>query len=178
MGFSPASGAAVASVDAAVARITAVEAFTTPLVASASVGNVTTTETDLASFSVPGGTLAVNGDTIRGRYAGVLVSSASATRQLRAAFAGAALFDSGALSVSVAGDWVLDVVLTRVSATVVRYAVSLTLTGASLGSYANVGELTGLTLSAANILKVTGQAAGVGAASNDLVAMLAAVRKA
>jgi hypothetical protein len=65
----------------------------------------------------------------------------------------------------------------RVSATVVRYAVAMTLTGASLGAYANVGELTGLTLSGANVLKVTGQAAGVGAASNDLVAMLATVRK-
>ncbi len=144
----------------------------------ASVGNGTTVETDLVTSSIAGGTLATNGDVVTARYAGILVDSATATRQLRAYFAGSALFDSGALSVSVAGDWVMDVALIRVSATVVRYALSLTLTGASLGAYANVGELTGLTLSGANILKVTGQAGGVGAASNDIVAMLATVRKA
>jgi hypothetical protein len=143
----------------------------------ADAGNGTTVETDLVTDSIAGGVLAANGDEIRARYAGVLVSSATATRQLRVYFAGTAIFDSGALSVSVAGDWVIDLTIMRVSATVVRYAVAMTLTGASLGAYANVGELTGLTLSGANVLKVTGQAAGVGAASNDLVAMLATVRK-
>lgn len=143
----------------------------------ANAGNATTVETDLVSDAVAGATLAANGDALIAMHAGILVSSASATRQLRVYFGGSLIFDSGALSVSVAGDWVIDTTIVRVSATVVRYAVAMTLTGASLGAYANVGELTGLTLSGANVLKVTGQAAGVGAASNDLVAMLATVRK-
>ena len=71
-----------------------------------------------------------------------------------------------------------DVVIGGVPASVVRYAVALTLTGASLGAYANVDELSGLTLAASAVLKTTGQAAGVGAASNDVVAMFATVRKA
>lgn len=144
----------------------------------ASVGNTGTTETDLVSDSVAGGTLAANGDVIAARYAGSLVSSGTATRQLRAYFAGTLIFDSGALSVSTAGDWIMDVTIIRVSASAARFSVALTLTGASLGAYANVDEVTGLTLSGANTLKVTGQAAGVGAATNDLVAMYATVRKA
>lgn len=144
----------------------------------ASVGNTGTTETDLVSDSVTGGTLAANGDVIAAQYAGSLVSSGTATRQLRAYFAGTLIFDSGALSVSTAGDWIMDVTIIRMSASVARFSVALTLTGASLGAYANVDEVTGLTLSAANTLKVTGQAAGVGAATNDVVATYATVRKA
>jgi hypothetical protein len=127
---------------------------------------------------VAGGTLAANGDVITARVAGVLVSSGTATRQLRAYYAGQVIFDSGALSVSTASDWLMDVQIIRVSASVVRFAVALTLTGASLGAYANVDELSGLTLSASAVLKTTGQAAGVGAASDDVVAMFATVRKA
>ncbi len=36
----------------------------------------------------------------------------------------------------------------------------------------STGELTGLTLSGSNILKITGQAAGTGAATNDIVAKM------
>ncbi len=165
------TGASQAALDAVAAANASLFTHTS------SVGNGTTVETDIVSDSIAGGTLAANGEVVSARYAGTLASSGTATRQLRAYFAGTGIFDSGALSVSVAGDWVMDVTLIRVSATVVRYAVALTLTGASLGAYANVGELTGLTLSSANVLKVTGQAGGVGAASNDIVAMLASVRK-
>lgn len=137
--------------------------------------NGTTVETDLYSDSVPASTLATNGDSLNGMYGGIIVQSGTATRQLKVYFGGTLLFDSGALSVSIAGEWVIEVLLVRVSATVVRAAVSMTLTGASLGAYANVVEVTGLTLSGANVLKVTGQAAGVGAASADIVAQVATV---
>lgn len=137
--------------------------------------NGTTVETDLYSDSVPASTLAANGDSVAATYGGIIVQSATATRQLKVYFGGSVIFDPGALSVSVAGDWVIEATIMRVSATVVRYAVAMTLTGASLGAYADVGELTGLTLSGANVLKVTGQAAGVGASSSDIVAQVASV---
>jgi hypothetical protein len=62
--------------------------------------------------------------------------------------------------------------LIRVSATVIRYMISFATEGAALAAYTAVGELTGLTLSNTNILKITGQAAGIGAATNDIVAKL------
>jgi hypothetical protein len=69
----------------------------------------------------------------------------------------------------------MEVLLVRVSSTVVRYSVKLNTTGASASVYAAVGELTGLTLSNGNILKITGTAGGVGAATDDIVAMLGTV---
>lgn len=138
-------------------------------------GSTGTSETDLYSDSVASNVLSTDKDKLESRYAGEMVNSATATRQLKVYFGGTAIFDTGALSLSAASDWDLDVLIIRVSATVVRYSVKLNLTGASLSAYANVGELTGLTLSNANTLKITGQAAGVGAATNDIVAKLGSV---
>lgn len=141
----------------------------------ADAGNVTTGETDLYSDSVPAGTLAANGDKLVVDWGGTFVSSATATRQVRIYFGGTAIFDTGALTLSLSAAWTAYAVITRVSATVVRYMVSFTTEGAALSAYTAVGELTGLTLSGANVLKVTGQAAGAGAATNDIVAKLATV---
>lgn len=138
-------------------------------------GNSTTVETDLYSDSILASTLGTNKDKIEARYAGEMVNSATATRQLRVYFGGTVIFDTGALSLSASSDWDLEVLIIRVSSTVVRYTCKLNLTGASLSAYCNVGELTGLTLSNANILKITGQAAGVGAATSDVVAKLGTV---
>lgn len=138
-------------------------------------GNSTTTETDLYTDSVPASALGTNKDKIEARYGGEMVSSATATRQLKVYFAGTAIFDTGALSLSASSDWDMEVLVIRVSSTVVRYSIKLNLTGASLSAYCSVGELTGLTLSNANILKITGQAGGVGAATNDIVARLGTV---
>lgn len=139
---------------------------------TADAGNSGTTETDLYTDSIPANTLATNKDKIEAKYAGEMVNSATATRQLKVYFGGSVIFDTGALSLSASSDWDLEVLIIRVSSTVVRYTCKLNLTGASLSAYCNVGELTGLTLSNANTLKITGQAAGVGAATNDLVARL------
>lgn len=139
-------------------------------------GNTTTSETDLYSDSIPASTLNTNKDKLEARYGGKMVNSATATRQLRLYFAGSVIFDSGALSLSASSDWDLEVLIIRVSSTVVRYTCKLNLTGASLSAYTSVGELTGLTLSNANTLKITGQAAAVGAATNDIVAKLGDVQ--
>lgn len=136
------------------------------------VNNTGTVETDLYSDSLSGAVFKTNGDSIEGMYSGAFVSSASATRQLKLYFAGTAVFDSGALSVSVTASWTIRLTLMRVSASVVRYTVVLESGGMTVTLYDSVGELTGLTLSSANILKVTGTAAGVGAATSDITATL------
>lgn len=135
-------------------------------------GNITTTETDLYSDSTAGNTLVTTGDTIVAVYSGIFVLSATATRELKAYFGGTLIFDSTALTSTVAAEWVMNVIIVMDSSTSVRCAVTLTLSGASVTSEANYQAVTGLTLTGSNILKITGQAGGVGAATNDIVAKL------
>lgn len=141
----------------------------------ADAANSTTTETDLYSDTIPASALNANGQKIIAEYGGVFVSSGTATREIKIYFGGTAIFDTGALTLSLSSAWTAYTTLIRVSATVIRYMVSFTTEGAALSAYTAVGELTGLTLSNTNVLKITGQAAGIGAASNDIVAKLGTV---
>jgi len=159
-------------------RLTA--ASTLPLSAAkfdhyATVGNSGTTETDLYSDTIAAGQLGANGDKLEANYGGTFVSSGTATRQIKVYFAGTAILDTGALTLSLSSAWVVRASLIRVSSSVVRYMASLETEGAALAAYTSVGELTGLTLSGTNILKITGTAAGTGAASNDISALMGAV---
>ncbi len=139
-------------------------------------GNGTTVETDLYSDTLAAGRLAANGEKIEAQYAGVFVSSATATRQVRIYFGGTVVFDSGALTLSLSSAWDVYVEVIRVSSSVVRVSVSLTTQGAALAAYTSYTEVTGLTLANTQVLKITGQAAGVGAATNDIVAKLGNVK--
>lgn len=138
-------------------------------------GNGGTAETDLYSDTIAAGQLTANGDKLEAEYGGVFVSSATATRQVRIYFGGTAIFDTGALTLSLSSAWTGYATLIRQDSATVRYMISLTTEGAALAAYTAVGTLGGLTLSNTNILKITGQAAGVGAASNDIVAKLGTV---
>lgn len=140
-----------------------------------SVGNSGTAETDLYTYTTEANLLGTNGDNIEWEYGGVFVSSATATRQVKLYFGWTVIFDTGALTLSLSSARKVDFNIVRVSNTVVRYMISLTTQGAALAAYTATGELTGLTLSSTNILKITGQASGVGAASNDIVAMVGTV---
>lgn len=141
----------------------------------ASVGNVGTGEDTLYSDTTIASQLFANGDKIEAEYGGTFVSSATATREIKAYFGGTMIFDTGALTLSLSSAWTMFISIIRVSATVVRYMVSFTTEGAALAAYTAVGEVTGLTLSNTNILKITGESAGVGAATNDIVAMMGCV---
>lgn len=143
---------------------------------SADAGNATTVETDLYSSSLSAGRLGVDGDKLDVKYSGVFVSSGTATRQLKVYFGGTVVFDSGALTLSLSSAWVIEVLIIRVSSSIVRCAVSMTTQGAALAAYTAYTEVTGLTLSNAQTIKITGTAAGVGAATNDIVAKLGYVR--
>lgn len=142
----------------------------------ATVGNSTTSETDLYSDTTAANTFRTNGDKLEVEYGGSFVSSGTATRQLKIYFGGNAIFDSGALTLSLSAAWTIYLSIIRVSGTVVRYMISMTTEGAALAAYTAVGEVTGLTLTNANILKITGTAAGVGAATNDILAKMGDVR--
>lgn len=138
-------------------------------------GNSGTTETDLYSSTIAASQLGVNGAKLEATYGGTFVSSGTATRQVRAYFNGTLIFDTGALTLSLSSAWTLYITAIRVSASVVRTVASFTTEGAALAAYTDYTEITGLTLSNSNILKVTGTAAGAGAATNDIVAKLGSV---
>jgi len=135
------------------------------------VNNSGTNETDLYSDSMPANVLNVNGDKLEIQYGGTFSGAASATQELRAYFGGTLIFDSGALSIGVATDsWNLYVTIIRDSSSSIRCSSSLTTNFATLSAYAKYTAVTGLTLSNANILKITGQAGGIGGASNQITA--------
>lgn len=133
------------------------------------VGNATTLETDLNSYTLPINSLSNNGETIEAIYSGRFISSGTATRQLKIYFGGGLLFDTGALTLSLSSAWVCYLNIVRVSATVIRYNASLTTQGAALAAYTMSGEITGLDLVNTNIIKITGTSAGVGASTNDII---------
>lgn len=137
------------------------------------VGNVGSAETDLYSDTIVGDTLAANGDKLQVIYAGNCTNPTS--KQLRVYFGGSViyipgLFDNSTLS------WVLEGVLIRVSATVIRYTFNCINTTLSVvDPFVITGELTGLTLSSSNILKITGEVSGPDIANNDITAAMGSI---
>lgn len=134
---------------------------------------------DLYTDTTIANTFKVDGDKIRAEYSGIFVAHATATRNVKVLFAGSTIFDSGALATTTAESWQARVTLVRVSSTSVRCVVSFmasTSAGANAFSDITYTLLTGLTLSGTNIVKVTGAAAGVGAAASDIVAKIGSVR--
>lgn len=134
-------------------------------------GNTGTSETDIFSYTIPAsgtiGNLSQNGQAIKIEYAGLTVSSATATRQLKLKFGGTTVFDSTALTTATGVNWVIRATCIRVSASVVRCYGTITWGTVAIAPFYT--EVTGLTLSSTNILVLTGQAASTGAATNDIV---------
>jgi len=139
------------------------------------VGSVSTTETDLYSDTVPKNTLGTNGDKLTATY-GVVLANSTSTKEVRVYFGGTAIFDTGALTITAASEIIINVLIIRDSSTSIRYSVWADTTGASVGTFAKVGKLTGLNLTTStNILKITGQAGGAGVATNDVQAQNATI---
>lgn len=135
--------------------------------ADSSVGGA---EADIYTNTTAANTFAVNGDKLLAEYGGNFVTVGTELTQLKVYFAGTAIWDStGVAPVTGTTSWRVFVDIIRVSSTVVRYSVSLTTTGATGYVYTTVGELTGLTLSGTNILKITGTSTGVGSGAGDIV---------
>lgn len=137
----------------------------------ATVGNGTTVETDLISSTIASGQLVNNGDKVIGQYGGTLANNAN-TKRLRAYFAGTLIFDSLAAATGAAGFWNLEIMVIRVSLSVVRCVSVLTSfnwTGPVTVGYVQVSSLK---LENSNILKITGTSS---AASSDITAELGAI---
>lgn len=135
------------------------------------------TEADIYTSTTPASTLGVNGEKLIAEYGGNFVTVGTELTQLKVYFGGTAIWDStGVAPTTGTTSWRVYVEIIRVSATVVRYTVSLNTTGASGFVYCTVGELTGLTLSNTNILKITGQSSGVGSGAGDIVGKMGYVR--
>lgn len=139
----------------------------------ADVGNVSTGEDDLYSDTILAGQLATDGDKLVARYGGTTAAHATATRQIRVYFGGTLIYDSTAQVTASADNWDIHVLVERESSSVVRCTVSFTdalNTAAFPGS--KYTRVTGLTLSNTQVLKVTGEAAAAGAATDDIIAKL------
>lgn len=127
-------------------------------------------ETDIYTYTTVANTFAADGSKIIAQYGGNFVTVGTELTQLKVYFGGTAIWDSTGVAPSTGTtSWRVYVEIIRVSATVVRYTVSLNTTGASGYVYCMVGELTGLTLSGTNILKITGTSTGVGSGTGDIL---------
>lgn len=133
-------------------------------------------EADIYSLTTNAGTLGANGDKLVASYGVNFVTGGTELCQLKAYFAGTAIWDSTGVAPTTGTTSARVIVeIIRVSTTVVRYSVSLNTTGASGFVYCTVGELTGLTLSGTNILKLTGTSSGVGSGSGDIIGKMSYV---
>lgn len=131
------------------------------------------TEDDLISNTVPAGRLANNGDRIDFEYVLFGVAHATATRRYRAYFAGTAFTDSNNLTAT-AGHWAeVQGSIIRVSATSVRVLFQLVAatntTKQVIAVVMGKLDITDLDLTEAQVFKVTGTAAGTGAAEGDIL---------
>lgn len=127
-------------------------------------------EADIFTNTLDTSLFGINGQKVVAEYSGNFVSSGTESIQLLAKFAGTTIWDSAGVAPSAGTtSWRVQVTLIRVSATVVRYSVALNTTGASGYNYCSVGEVTGLTLTNTNILKLTGTSSGVGSGAGDII---------
>ncbi len=141
----------------------------------ADAGNVGTGEDDLYSDTLPADTLSANGQKIVAEYGLTIVASGTATRQVKAYFGGTLVLDSGALTFASGGTAQIWITIIRETSSVVRVMAEFVPSGITLQPIVTYTRITGLTLSNTQILKITGEAAGVGAATNDVVAKLGVV---
>jgi hypothetical protein len=134
-------------------------------------------EADIYSDTLAANAFNANGAKIIAEYGGNFITVGTELTQLKVYLAGTAIWDStGVAPTTGTTSWRVYVELIRVSSSVVRYTVSLNTTGASGYVYAGAGELTGLTLSGTNILKITGTSTGVGSGAGDIVGKMGYVK--
>lgn len=157
-------------------NVAAVDGQTTALVDHfTDAGNVTTGETDLYSDTIAAKQLSANGDKLDAHYCGTIIYHATATRRLKVYFAGTLIYDSTALTLGATVTfWELHVKIIRLSSSALRTVVHAS--GSSLTTIPQVTGFSGVTLTDPQILKITAQAAGAGAATNDIVAKFGSVR--
>lgn len=133
----------------------------------ADVNNVSTTETDLLTYTTVANRLNATGEKIIASYGGTM-NDVTASSQLKAYFAGTNIADTGALTMSVTGAWVINVSIIRTGTTTARAMVNISTPGASTAAYTKYTALTGLNFTTTNIIKITGTAAGATGGNDDI----------
>lgn len=133
----------------------------------ASVSNTSTTETDLFTYTLPANGFSSDGESLQTIYGGQFAATVN-NKRLRVYFAGTAIYDSGALAITAATDWAINVTVIKTSSSTARCITSISTSSATLIGSAQYTALTGLSFTGTNILKLTGQ----GGASSDITATL------
>lgn len=136
-------------------------------------GNTGTSETDLFSKTFAANVLNGDGNKLMGSMGGILMNSAS-TKQLKLYFGGTVIFDSGALTTSAAASWDIRFLIMQQGSTA-KCSVSFTSSGTSLLATSTYMAVTSLNFGSSLTLKLTGTAAGTGAATDDIVAKVGTV---
>ena len=131
--------------------------------------NTGTTETDLFSYTTLANRLNATGEKLVAVYAGTF-NDATASSQIKVVYGGQTIGDTGALTMSVTGAWIVNSSIMRTGATTARAMVSISTPGASTASYTKYTSLTGLTFTGTNILKITGTAGGATGGNDDITA--------
>lgn len=130
-------------------------------------GNVGVGEDVLQTNAIPANALAANGDGLYVRYNGTFGASIN-TKTIKVKFGATTIFDTGALAITSAGSWWIDVTIRRTGAATQKCAVAFhssdSVLSASTG-YATAAE----TLSGIVGLQLTGEATD----NNDIVKEIA-----
>ncbi len=141
---------------------------------TADVNNSGTGETDLLTYTTKASTLAATGEKLVFEATGTF-NDITATAQLQAYFAGTNIGNTGALTVSATGVWVVRIIVIRTGASTARASVFVHSPTASTVLYTAETDLTSLTFSGTNIIKITGTAGGAGGGSSDITAKLGTI---
>lgn len=136
--------------------------------------NTGTGETDLYTYTTKASTLSATGEQLTATYAGNF-TDITATGQLQVYFGGTVIGNTGALTISATGGWSIDVTIIRTGASTARSLVRVTTPGASTAVYTTETDITGLTFTNTNIIKITGTAGGAGGGTGDIVGKLGTV---
>jgi hypothetical protein len=134
--------------------------------------NSGTSESDLMSTTVTGTTLNATGDKISAFYGGLTLGSATATTRLRVYFAGTVIWDSTAIAFTANADWsvYVELIVESSSGGHVRCITTAETTTAMAGlPYVQYTRVASVTIGSNQILKITGQRAGAGAATSDIL---------
>lgn len=141
-----------------------------------SAGSVSTSETDIFSYTTEADILNTAGDVIKAEYSGTVTKSnlGSDFRKIKVYFGGNVVFDSGDMTIGTQCSWKLEVTIIRTGTT--RPVITTTLLVSGHPTYTLVNTVAPvITYTSTNILKITGTSIGASTLDNDIQGLMGAV---
>jgi len=137
--------------------------------------NSGTSETDLYTYTTKASTLSATGEKLTANFI-TISSDVTASSDYKIYFGGTQIYDSGVLGTTT-GTFNFNVTIIRTGSTTARSVVicDSSVTAGTSGPSVIETDLTGLTFTNTNIIKITGQAGGAGGGSSDLTAKLGSI---